>query len=219
VSKKKLVHFQENLTFPHLFQYRYQEIETHFKMRSNWNVDFFRNQNPLILELGCGKGEYTVGLAAKHPAKNFIGIDLKGARLWRGCKTVEEQNLPNVAFIRTRVDHVEKFFGPGEVSEIWITFPDPQVGKARKRLTSPVFLDRYRNILAPGGIIHLKTDDPGLYSFTMGIIAEQQLKITFASDDLYHQHSPEDVRSIQTYYEKIWLEQNKKICYIQFQLS
>ena len=219
MGKKKLVHFRENLTFPYLFQYRYHEIESHFRLRSEWNSEFFQNKNPLVLELGCGKGEYTVGLASKYPDKNYIGIDLKGARLWRGCKTVEEQQLKNVAFIRTRVDHVEKFFGPEEVSEIWITFPDPQVGKTRKRLTAPVFLDRYRNILAPGGIIHLKTDDPGLYNYTLEIIEKDQLKILFATDDLYNNPSPEDVSSIQTYYEQIWLEQKKKICYLQFQLK
>jgi tRNA (guanine-N7-)-methyltransferase len=219
VSKKKLVHFQENLTFPHLFQYRYHEIESHFHMRSKWNAEFFHNLNPLVLELGCGKGEYTVGLAAKYTDKNYIGIDLKGARLWRGCKTVQEQQLKNVAFIRTRVDHIEKFFGEGEVSEIWITFPDPQAGKARKRLTAKVFIDRYRNILAKDGIIHLKTDDQGLYTYTLEVIAENNLDILFATDDLYNSHSPEDLRAIQTYYEKIWLEKGKKISYVQFQLK
>lgn len=219
MGKKKLLHFQENLTFPHLFQYHYNEIETHFNLRSKWNDDFFNNPNPIVLELGCGKGEYTVGLAVKYPQKNYVGIDLKGARLWRGCKTVEEQQLKNVAFIRTRVDHVERFFGKEEVSEIWITFPDPQVGKARKRLTAPVFLDRYKNILTPGGIIHLKTDDPGLFSYTQEVIAENHLNILFSTDDLYNNPSPEDVRSIRTYYENIWLEKGKKIYYVQFQLK
>jgi tRNA (guanine-N7-)-methyltransferase len=219
VTKKKLLHFQENLTFPHLFQYRYHEIESQFHMRSRWNHDFFHNLHPLVLELGCGKGEYTVGLAAKYPEKNYIGIDLKGARLWRGCKTVEEQQLKNAAFIRTRVDHLEKFFGPGEVSEIWITFPDPQVGKARKRLTAPVFLDRYRKILATDGLVHLKTDDYDLYCFTLETLVENNLDILFATDDLYDNPSPEDVRSIQTYYEQRWLEQKKKICYVQFQFK
>ena len=219
MGKKKLLHFEENLTFPHLFQYRYHEIESHFHMRSKWNSDFFCNENPLVLELGCGKGEYTVGLAAKYPGKNYIGIDLKGARLWRGCKTVEAQQMKNVAFIRTRVDHIEKFFGPGEIDEIWITFPDPQVGKERKRLTAPVFLNRYRKILSQGGLIHLKTDDPSLFDYSLQTIRENGMEILFATDDLYQVSSPEDVRSIQTYYEQKWLEKGKKICYVQFQLK
>ncbi|MEI6900118.1 MAG: tRNA (guanosine(46)-N7)-methyltransferase TrmB [Bacteroidota bacterium] len=218
MGKKKLVHFQENLTFNHLFQPAYPELEAGFFMRGEWNQQFFRNSNPIILELGCGKGEYTVGLAKKYPQFNFIGIDLKGARLWRGCKTIEEEGIQNAAFIRTRVDHIEKFFNPGEISGIWITFPDPQPGKERKRLTSPFFLSRYKNILNKEGIIHLKTDDFPFYQFTLETIGEQNHKLLYSTGDLYDSGVNEDVVSVQTYYEKIWLEMDKKICYVKFQL-
>ncbi len=219
MGKKKLFHFQENKTFPHLFQPYYKELLDGFPLKALWNKNFFGNDHPIVLELGCGKGEYTVGLAQRYPSKNFIGIDLKGARLWRGCKTVDEEKIPNAAFIRTRVDHLEKFFTHDEVSEIWITFPDPQPGKERKRLTSPVFIDKYRNILTDDGIIHLKTDDPAFYQYTMEVIAEQGHPVLYTTDDLYHSDFKEDVISIRTFYEGIWLEQGKKICYVKYQLK
>jgi tRNA (guanine-N7-)-methyltransferase len=219
VSKKKLIHFQENLTFPHLFQPGYQDLQKNFDLKSKWHAGFFRNQNPIVVELGCGKGEYTVGLAAEYPERNFIGIDLKGARLWRGCKSVEEKKLKNVAFIRTRVDHLEKLFGPHEVDEIWITFPDPQPGKARKRLTSPVFLNKYRKILKEKGIVHLKTDNLDFFSYSREIIVEEEHDLLFATEDLYHSGLKEDSVSIQTFYEKIWLQEEKKIFYMKFRLN
>ncbi len=217
MAKKKLIHFQENLSFPYLFQPTYNDLYSVYPMRSNWHSRFFNNDHPIILELGCGKGEYTVGLAAKYPARNFIGIDWKGARLWRGCKSVSEQDLKNVGFIRTQIDHIEQVFAPGEVSEIWITFPDPHSGKERRRLTAPVFLDKYRNILPPGGIIHLKTDDSFFYNYTMNVIREYDHSLIWATDDLYHSGSSDDVVAIQTYYENRWLGLGKKICYIKFQ--
>ena len=219
MAKKKLIHFRENLTFPHLFQPAYHEIETDFRLSSHWGENFFFNTNPIILELGCGKGEYTVGLAERYPGKNFIGIDFKGARLWRGAKTVKENGMKNVAFIRTQVDHIIKFFSRGEISEIWITFPDPQPGKERKRLTAPVFLDRYRILLRPGGILHLKTDDLSFYHYTLEIIGKYDHTLIFSTDDLYHSGFSEDVISIRTYYENRWLEMGKKICYVKFQLG
>lgn len=219
MAKKKLIHFQENLSFPYLFQPTYNDLYPLYPSRSNWHARFFHNDHPIVLELGCGKGEYTVGLAAKYPAKNFIGIDWKGARLWRGCKSVSEQGLKNVGFIRTQIDHIEQVFAPGEVSEIWITFPDPQVGKERRRLTSPVFLEKYKNILPPSGIIHLKTDDPFFYNYTMDVIREFNHSLIWATDDLYHSGSTDDVVTIQTYYENRWLGLGKKICYIKFQLK
>ncbi len=219
VPKKKLLHFQENLSFPHLFQARYHELITDHHLRTKWKEDFFRNKNPIILELACGKGEYTIGLAEKSPDRNFIGMDIKGARLWRGCKYVEEKGMKNVAFIRSQVDHVTKFFGKNEVDEIWITFPDPQLKKEKKRLTAPVFLEKYRNILVPDGIIHLKTDSYNLFTYTLGIVKCDNHPVLFATDDLYHLKTIENAGTIQTYYEKIWLEEGKKICYLKFQLA
>jgi tRNA (guanine-N7-)-methyltransferase len=219
VAKKKLIHFQENLSFPHLLQPTITDLFTGFAMRSKWHAVFFKNDHPIVVELGCGKGEYTVGLADKYPGKNFIGIDWKGARLWRGSKTVSEQGMTNVGFVRAMVDHVELIFAPGEINEIWITFPDPQVQKERLRLTAPVFLAKFRNILSPGGIIHLKTDDSFFYNYTLDVIREQNHCLLTATDDLYNSGNNEDVVTIQTYYENRWLGMGKKICYLRFQLS
>jgi tRNA (guanine-N7-)-methyltransferase len=219
VPKKKLVHFAENDTFPHLFQPRYHELLHGFFLRGKWHEGYFRNPNPVILELGCGKGEYTVGLAETHPDRNYIGIDVKGARLWRGCRTVAEKQMKNVAFIRTLVDHVGKLFAPGEISGIWITFPDPQPKKAWKRLTSPEFLEKYRSILRPGSILHLKTDNPGFYEYTIDVIREQGHKILAATEDLYHSGITDEVIGYRTFYEKMWLEQGMKICYLKFVLA
>ena len=219
MPKKKLIHFRENRSFPHLFQLRYHELQEDFFLRAQWNRKFFHNSNPVILELGCGKGEYTVKLAEKYPESNFIGMDLKGARLWKGCKTVQEKGMKNVAFIRSLIDQVEKFFGENEISTIWITFPDPYPNRERKRLTAPVFLERYRNILIPGGIIHLKTDNYEFYSYTLDIIGKSGYRLLYSTEDLYQSGLEDDVISVQTYYEKIWLEQGKKICYLKFQLN
>ncbi|MCX6304811.1 MAG: tRNA (guanosine(46)-N7)-methyltransferase TrmB [Bacteroidetes bacterium] len=219
MAKKKLIHFQENRSFPHLIQPSYNDLFSGFSLKSGWSKDFFNNDHPIILELGCGKGEYTVGLADKYPLSNFIGIDWKGARLWRGSKTVSEQALKNVGFVRAMVDHVEQIFAPSEIAEIWITFPDPQVKKERLRLTSPVFLAKYKNILTQGGIIHLKTDDHFLYTYTLDVIKSQNHHLISCTEDLYQSGTTDDVVSIQTYYEKRWLELGKKICYLRFQLG
>ena len=219
MGKKKLIHFQENLTFPFLFQPPYPELDHGFVHKSSWGQNFFRNENPLIAELGCGKGEYTVGLARLNPDKNFIGIDIKGARLWRGCKWVAEENLTNVAFVRTRVDHLVKIFGTGELSEIWITFPDPQPGKERLRLTSPVFLAKYRETLRPGGIIHLKTDDLPFYQYTLDVIRDEKHTLIADTGDLYSTNGFDEVKGITTFYEQRWLEMGKKICYLKYQLK
>lgn len=213
-----MIHFTENLSFPHLFQPRYYELHPEFRLRSKWHHDYFGNTFPITLELGCGKGEFTVGLAQKYPERNFIGIDLKGARLWRGCKTVEEKQLRNVGFIRGRADHIHLFFNPGEISEIWITFPDPQPGKERKRLTSPGFLNLYRQTLTPQGIVHLKTDDTGLFSYTLDVIATMKIPPDKMTTDLYHTHRDSEAASIQTYYESIWLSKEKKIGYLAFRV-
>ncbi|MFH1160206.1 MAG: tRNA (guanosine(46)-N7)-methyltransferase TrmB [bacterium] len=219
MAKKKLIRFTENLSFLHLFQPRYMDLSPHFWLQGKWGSEYFRNEHPITLELGCGKGEYTVGLAHHSPEKNFIGIDIKGARLWRGCKTVEEEGLKNVAFIRIRADHIESLFAPGEIAEIWIAFPDPQVGKKRKRLTSPVFLNRYKKILTRSGIIHLKTDDRNLFTYTLEKAKEFNMDLILATEDLYKTHPDEPAAKIQTYYEEIWLEEGRQISYLKFRFK
>jgi len=219
VAKKKLIRFTENLTFPHLFQPRYSELFPLFRLHGHWGSDYFRNDHPISLELGCGKGEYSVGLARQSPEKNFIGIDIKGARVWKGCKTVEEEGLTNVAFIRTRADHLESLFATGEISEIWITFPDPQTGRERKRLTSPVFLGRYKKIMHNSGSLHLKTDDSDLFTYTREKAKKFDMEVIIATDDLYQTHPRELAATIQTYYEKIWLEEGRKISYLKMQFK
>jgi tRNA (guanine-N7-)-methyltransferase len=216
MAKKKLVHFTENLTFPHLFQPRYQELIPEFRMRSAWGKEFFGNDHPVILELGCGKGEYTVALAKHYPEKNFIGIDIKGARLWRGSKTVAEQEMKNAAFIRTHANNLPHLFAPGEVNEIWITFPDPQPKHEKKRLTSPGFIGRFKKVLVPGGIVHLKTDDASFCQYTLEVIRDLGLQLHWHTGDLYASGTVHDVATVQTYYESIWLSQGKKIFYLRF---
>jgi tRNA (guanine-N7-)-methyltransferase len=221
VGKKKLIHFEENLSFGHLFQQSYPELMAGFPLKGLWNKDFFRNPHPIVLELGCGKGEYTVNLAQADPGRNFIGIDIKGARMWKGCKLVEERQIRNAAFVRSQIELLEHFFDPGEVSEIWITFPDPHEPnrRAHKRLTSPRFLERYRKILAPGGIIHLKTDNSLLYDYTLGIIRADGHELMLASDDLYRETGAEQARSVQTFYEAKFRSEGIPIKYLEFRLN
>jgi len=221
VPKKKLQRFAENKTFPNLFQPHYTDLENDFFLRRKWNSVFFGNDNPIVLELGCGKGEYTIGLARKFPNKNFIGIDRKGARLWRGCKSSVEENLNNVAFLRTKIELIEKFFTEQEVSEIWITFPDPQpkLRHARKRLTSKRFLEIYKNLLKTDGLIHLKTDNYDLFSFTRELITENNYKVHFETEDLYRSGFKGEAMEIRTFYEEKFLQDGIPIKYIQFSLS
>lgn len=221
MAKKKLIRFAENLTFPHLFQQSYDELMTGFPLKGKWQSDHFRNTNPIILELGCGKGEYTIHLAINHPEKNYIGLDIKGARIWRGAKTVEDKRIRNVAFIRTRIELIGHFFSAGEIDEIWITFPDPQprLSRRKKRLTSPEFLRRYGEILRPGGIIHLKTDDVPLFDYTLNVINDHGHRILAAESDLYHSSFHGDAVQVQTFYEQKWLGKGALIKYLQFQLS
>jgi tRNA (guanine-N7-)-methyltransferase len=219
VPKKKLIHFRENLTFPFLFQPTYLDLREDFILRSKWHSGFFGNSHPIVLEVGCGKGEYTVGLAKNNRERNFIGIDIKGARLWRGCRSVVEESLHNVAFIRTLADHMERLFAPGEISEVWITFPDPQPTKTWRRFTSPWFLGKFRNILVPGGIIHLKTDNLEYYRFTLETLAGEEHTLLHSTEDLYESGITGDITSIRTFYESKWLEQQRKICYLSFQLN
>jgi len=220
VAKNKLNRFKENTSFEHLFQPPYDEVlNKDFYLKSKWNKLFFKNDNPITLELACGKGEYTVGLAEAYPTKNFIGIDIKGARIWQGAKIASIKNLNNTAFIRTKIDFIESFFAKNEVSEIWITFPDPQAKRIRKRLTSTLFLTRYRKFLKPKGNIHLKTDSQLLYHYTKAIIEENKFDKNITIPDIYSEKkSPKELTSIQTYYEKQFLEKEKKITYINFNL-
>lgn len=219
-NKNKLQRFAENLTFDNLFQYSYEEVIQGFPFKGKWH-EFFRNNNRIVLELGCGKGEYTIGLARKHPNVNFIGIDIKGARMWRGLKTSKDEDLKNVAFIRTRINLVEYFFGKDEVDEIWITFPDPQVKASweRKRLTSPQFLNLYRSFLKPEGIIHLKTDALLLYDYSMEVIKQDEHILLYANEDIYSSDLKNEITEIQTFYEKKWISYQTKIRYLKFKLN
>ncbi|MEE0267758.1 MAG: tRNA (guanosine(46)-N7)-methyltransferase TrmB [Bacteroidales bacterium] len=221
MGKNKLARFAENETFANLFQLTYEQITKEgFALKGKWNEEFFKNDNPIVLELGCGKGEYTVGLAKKYPNKNFIGIDIKGARLWRGCKTSNEDKMTNVAFVRTHIQMIESYFAENEVSEIWITFPDPQLKKPNKRLTCERFLKLYKNILKQDGIVHLKTDSQELYEYTKDeVLIPSKREILYNTNDLYNSDFKEDVIEIQTFYESMYLKIGKPITYLKFKLT
>lgn len=212
MGQKKLVRFAEIETFPNVLQYPEG-------MKGKWS-EFFHNSNPVVLELACGKGEYAVGLGRLHPEKNFIGIDVKGNRIWVGAKKSLRENLTNVAFVRSQIDRITEYFSPGEVSEIWITFPDPQLrfSKAKKRLTHPKFLRLYQQFLAPGGNIHLKTDSPDLYSFTKSVIELYGLEIEEDLDDVYKTPDIPDELGIKTHYESLDIAQSNRIHYLRFRL-
>lgn len=221
MGKNKLARFAENETFANLFQISYEQITKEgFALKGKWNEEFFKNDNPIVLELGCGKGEYTVGLAKKYPNKNFIGIDIKGARLWRGCKTSNEDSMTNVAFVRTHIQMIESYFAENEVSEIWVTFPDPQLKKPNKRLTCERFLKLYKNILKQDGIVHLKTDSKELYDYTQDeVLIPSKREILYSTADLYNSDFKEDVIEIQTFYESMYLKAGKPITYLKFRLT
>ena len=226
MGKGKLERFAQNATFEHVVQPTFAElINTGFPLKGKWNSDFFHREAPLVLELGCGKGEYTTGLAQLYPERNYIGVDIKGARIWRGAATAKEKGLTNVGFLRTHVDHLLRVFGPHEISEIWLTFSDPQIGKDRKKLTSPLFQARYKEVLKPGGLINLKTDSPELYGYTLEQIAEHRLPLFEKSDDVYGELVPRStpefqaVMNIRTFYEQMWLGEGKKIHYCRFGIT
>ena len=221
-SKNKLKRFKENETFTNVFQPSREEVLNKTLGKKGQWAQFFGNNNPIVLELGCGKGEYTVGLAKLYPNKNFIGIDIKGARFWRGAKTALEETLPNVAFIRTQIELVAHLFFSHEVSEIWITFPDPQIKykRTKHRLTNQVFLDRYKQILSPTGCVHLKTDSEYMHGYTLGLLQGMGLPIAYANHDVYkNEGSPEEVLGIQTFYENQYLAVGKPITYLRFSFS
>jgi tRNA (guanine-N7-)-methyltransferase len=219
MSKKKLQRFDEMKTFSNVHQPPFMEVfQKDHHLKGKWKSGYFENRNPLVLELGCGKGEYTTGLARIFADRNYIGIDIKGSRIWKGARAALQENLGNVAFIRTYIETINSFFEPGEVDEIWLTFPDPQLKKKNKRLTAPRFLNRYRQFLKDGGLVHLKTDNPLLYQYTMKVAGFNKLTLQAATDDLYHSDLKDRVPDIKTFYEQQFLDQGMKINYLCFKL-
>lgn len=237
MGKNKLARWTELGSYDNVIQPLITDVsDKNHPIKGKWNQQLFKNTNPIVLELGCGRGEYTIGLAKAFPQNNYIGIDIKGARMWRGAKTSNELNLPNVAFLRTRIEFINSFFSEDEVDDIWITFPDPHPGRrnANKRLTSPWFLNSFRHFLKNDGLIHLKTDNKELYDFTTRVLSDNNLQTIFTTNDLYSQKTaftdpPSDARgsysfydnilSIRTHYESIFLEAGLKINYLSFRLN
>lgn len=225
-KRNKLQKFAELLTFPNVYEnYNPKEPQLvglngeEVDLKGKWRSEHFKNDYPITLELACGRGEYTLDLARRYPARNFIGVDVKGARIWKGARIALEEKLDNVAFLRTRIEQIALFFEPAEVDEIWITFPDPflRKSKANRRLTGTNFLKAYRQILKSGGMVHLKTDEPNLYEFTLEVLAEDaQVKILYQDDDIYAKELPFPELETKTYYEKMHLAEGKKIKYIRF---
>ncbi|MGN0189486.1 MAG: tRNA (guanosine(46)-N7)-methyltransferase TrmB [Candidatus Cryptobacteroides sp.] len=236
MGKDKLRKFRENETFGCLVQPRTEEVfRTDHPLKGHWGESFFGNDRPIVVELGCGKGEYTIDLALRNPSCNYIGVDIKGARLWKGAKYATEHSLPNVAFLRTRIEFIESLFAAGEVSEIWITFADPQIGREKKRLTSPLFLERYRHFIKPGGIVHLKTDSPYLHEYSRLMAQVNSLNILAASRDIYGADRESLYKSemasvcgtgaidalfqVQTFYESQYLAKGIPITYLAFNID
>ena len=217
-SKNKLKRFAENETFANVIQPKRNEIIHGFHLKGKWH-EHFKNDHPIVLELGCGKGEYSVELARRFPTKNFIGLDIKGARFWRGAKTAIEENLENVAFLRTQIELIDLLFAKNEVDAIWITFPDPQIKykRTKHRLTNASFLKKYATVLKPEGIVHLKTDSEFMHGYTLGLLHGLGFEVLYANHDVYrNEGAPSEVIQIQTFYENQYLEENKAITYIQF---
>lgn len=220
MGKGKLAKFADMASYPHVFEYPYSAVDDKpFEIRGKWNGMFFKNDHPIVLELGCGRGEYTVGMARMFPDKNFIGVDIKGARMWTGATESLQAGIKNVAFLRTNIEIIDRFFAENEVSEIWLTFPDPQMKKLTKRLTSTYFMERYRKFLKVGGIIHLKTDSNFMFTYTRYIIERNHLPVEVMTEDLYHSGLADEILNIKTCYEQQWLDRGLNIKYIKFILS
>ncbi len=221
MGKDKLKRWAELETFERTFQPKMDFPMPDFYLKGKWNAEVFKNPNPIVLELGCGRGEYTVNLAKSFPQKNFIGIDVKGARLWRGAKTINQEKILNAAFMRIRIEIIESFFALHEVSEIWLTFPDPQIKEKRefRRLTHPAFIERYKQLMKPKGILHLKTDSVELHEYTLQSLEGEQGKFLVKTTDLYNSNIADEILSIKTTYENIYLNEGKKITYIKFQFG
>ena len=226
MGKGKLAKFADMETYENVFQYPFSVVEhVPFEMKGHWREQYFHNDHPIVLELGCGKGEYTVELAKRYPDINFIGVDIKGARMWTGATQALNEGLKNVAFLRTNIEIIERFFAEDEVQEIWLTFSDPQMKNPRKRLTSTWFMERYRKFLVDGGIIHLKTDSNFLFTYTTYIVEYNQLPVLLRTTDLYAENSEDsdksgfsEASSIQTYYESMWIARGLNIKYMKWQL-
>lgn len=221
MGKDKLRRFAEMEDFKHVVQPTREEVEQGLALRGRWNADFFPEEQPIVLELGCGHGDYTVNLGRLRRDANFVGVDIKGARIWRGAKTAQEEGLTNIGFLRTQIELIDQCFGPEEVSEIWITFPDPQIKyrRAKHRLTHPLFLERYRRILKPGGIIHLKSDSEFLHGYTLGLLEAWGWPVLESNHDIYRNPQRDPVLDFKTYYERKWLAKDKPITYLKFQLG
>lgn len=222
MGKNKFKRFQENLTFTNLIQPEFDLIfNKDHELKGNWRKNFFKNDNPIVLELGCGRGEYTVALGEIFPDKNFIGIDIKGARMWRGAKTATENSMSNIGFLRTRIEFINSFFAQNEIDEIWITFPDPQLKKTRvkKRLTSPEFLGYYSKFLKPDAFVNLKTDSQHLHEYTKAVIAVNELETFFSDNDIYGNGTADEILSIKTTYETKFLGEGLPITYLRFSLG
>ena len=226
MSKGKLAKFADMETYENVFQYPYSVVEhVPFEMQGHWHEQYFHNNNPIVRELGCGKGEYTVGLAKRYPHMNFIGVDIKGARMWTGATQAIKEGMKNVAFLRTNIEIIDRFFAPDEVQEIWLTFSDPQMKNPRKRLTSTFFMNRYRRFLIDKGIIHLKTDSNFLFTYTTYMVEKNHLPLVLSTSDLYAENSENsdyseysEAASIQTYYEQMWIDRGLNIKYMKFHL-
>ena len=230
MGKGKLAKFADMASYENVFQYPYSVVEhVPFEMQGHWREQYFHNQNPIVLELGCGKGEYTVELAKLYPDVNFIGVDIKGARMWTGATQALKEGLKNVAFLRTNIEIIERFFAEDEVQEIWLTFSDPQMKNPRKRLTSTYFMERYRKFLVDGGIIHLKTDSNFLFTYTSYMVERNHLPLLIRTEDLYHLEIPKqdlgspiqispELLTIQTYYESMWIARGLNIKYMKWLL-